>query len=981
LRDDAARLVDSRTSISPKALTWWPKIRALFEAISNGDASMGLPPYNGGLFEDLRAPMLSRVSLPDGVLAALIDDLSREGAADVRRYINYRDLSVQQLGAIYERLLEYELADDNGALGIQLNAFARRNTGSYYTPEELVRLVLRRAVGPLLEERTGVYRAKAETLSGDRRPRATRVMELGETDPATAFLKLRVCDPAMGSGHFLVSLVDYLADETLAAMAEAVAVARESIGEETYRSPLAKQIETIRRHIRAQADTHGWVVATDQLDDKHIVRRIILKRVIYGVDLNPMAVELAKLSLWLHSFTVGAPLSFLDHHLRCGDSLFGEFARPVEDIAAAQAAMFLAPVVARARNAAKGMMVVEQLTDADIAEVRTSASTFHGVEEATSPLGHFMDFVQATRWLSPMPKEEEQVKVALLAGTVGDTIDLLAGKAEPRGKGGLVSAAKTLLERVGRLVDERRFLHWEVAFPGVWSNWESVDPPGGFDAVIGNPPWDRIKLEEVEWFEARVSEIAKSTRASDRRKLVAALQKKGGAIARDYERAVWTAEAAARVARAQGSYPLLSGGDTNIYSLFVERALRLINRMGIVGLLVPSGIAADKGASVFFRSISTTGRLGALFDFENGRSGHNDGPFFPDVHRSFKFSALVVGGRDRKFRAAACAFFQQDPERAEREAFPLRPSDFDAVNPNTGTAPVFRTPRDAEITVGIYERLPVLVDRRTDPPNEVWPVRYVRMLDMTNDSALFKTTGELTKGGAYRIANSGRWKKGKNEWLPLYEGKMVQAFDHRAASIVVNEVNVHRPAQPSPATDVQKRDAAWRPEPQFWVDSDKVDFSGARWAVGFKVVTAPTNVRTMIAAAIPCAAVGNTLPILLPLVPDRPPAGSSERKLAQWKEEAAELVRNYERYAMLLLANLNSIVFDFVARQKVQGQHLKFYIVEQLPFIPEEGFRRKIGRKMTHALEQRKHRHVAERFVAFSAGEQVFASVLLTHLF
>jgi hypothetical protein len=372
--------------------------------------------------------------------------------------------------------------------------------------------------------------------------------------------------------------------------------------------------------------------------------------------------------------------------------------------------------------------------------------------------------------------------------------------------------------------------------------------------------------------------------------------------------------------------------------------------MGIVGLLVPSGIAADKGASVFFRSISTTGRLGALLDFENRRNSIGAQPFFPDVDSRFKFSALVVGGRDRRFRAAACAFFQQDPERAEREAFPLRPSDFDAVNPNTGTAPVFRTPRDAEITVGIYERLPVLVDRRTDSPTEVWPVRYVRLFDMTNDSALFKTTGELTKGGAYRIANSGRWKKGKNEWLPLYEGKMVQAFDHRAANIVVNEENVHRPAQPSPATDAQKRNAAWRPEPQFWVDSDKVDFFGARWAVGFKDVTAPTNVRTMIAAAIPCAAVGNTLPILLPIVPDRPPAGSSERKLAQWKEEAAELVRNYERYAVLLLANLNSIAFDFVARQKVQGQHLNFYIVEQLPFIPEEGFRRKIGRKMADTI-------------------------------
>lgn len=972
LRDDAARLVDSRISISPKALTWWPKVRALFEAIANGDTSMGLPPYNGGLFEDTRAPLLSRVSLPDGVLATLIDDLSREGEADARRYINYRDLSVQQLGAIYERLLEYEAVEESGKIAIRLNAFARKSTGSYYTPQELVDLIIRRAVGPLLDERMIAFRNKAATLKSSRRPKAERSAELATLDPAAAYVTLRVCDPAMGSGHFLVSLVDYLSDATLAATAEAVAVAREAIGEDGYQSPLLRQIETIRRHITAEAASHGWLVATDQLDDKHIVRRIILKRVIYGVDLNPMAVELAKLSLWLHSFTVGAPLSFLDHHLRCGDSLFGEFTRPVEDIAAAQAAMFLAPVVAQARNAAKGMMVVEQLTDADIAEVRTSASTFHGVEEATAPLSHFMDFIQAIRWLTPDLNTEDRdriarnrkreststerepllqdVRVALLSGTLGDPIDIMASKAEPRGKSAVVSAAKTLLERVKTLVVEHRFLHWEAAFPGVWTDWESADPPGGFDAVIGNPPWDRIKLEEVEWFAARVPEIAKSTRASDRKKLVEALRKKGGAIAKDYERAAWAAEAAARVARSQGAYPLLSGGDTNIYSLFVERALRLLRADGIMGLLVPSGISADKGAAPFFRSVSTTGRLGALLDFENRRNSIGAEPFFPDVDSRFKFSALVVGGRDRNFPAAACAFFQQDPERAEREAFPLRPSDFEAVNPNTGTAPVFRTPRDAEITVGIYRRLPVLVDRRADPPKMAWPVRYVRMFDMTNDSGLFRTAAELTKAGAYRVANSARWKKGKNEWLPLYEGKMVQAFDHRAAGIVVNPHNVHRPAQPEPATELQHQDHTWSPTPQFWVEASHVDLPlGLSAVLGFKEITAPTNVRTVIATMAPPVAFGNKMPLLLPQIPERPKSSQREA-IERWEEEVRQSTHDYQRWAPLLLANLNSFVLDFVARQKVHGQTLNLFIVEQLPFIPEEGFRYKVGRKTTEMI-------------------------------
>src|SRR6266851_4656093 len=190
------------------------------------------------------------------------------------------------------------------------------------------------------------------------------------------FVALRVCDPAMGSGHFLVSLVDYLADEVLTAIGEAptqVAWAEETA---PYRSPLVTRIERLRAEIRRSAEENNWTVPDDQLDDRHLVRRIILKRVIYGVDLNPMAVELAKLSLWLHSFTVGAPMSFLDHHLRCGDSLFGEFVAPVERELHQRYGLVVSPDVAQARQAAAGMARVEELADADIGEVRSSREGF-----------------------------------------------------------------------------------------------------------------------------------------------------------------------------------------------------------------------------------------------------------------------------------------------------------------------------------------------------------------------------------------------------------------------------------------------------------------------------------------------------------------------------------------------------------------------------------------------------------------------------
>ena len=241
------------------------------------------------------------------------------------------------------------------------------------------------------------------------------------------------------------------------------------------------------------------------------------------------------------------------------------------------------------------------------------------------------------------------------------------------------------------------------------------------------------------------------------------------------------------MARTCGDYPLLSGGDLNLYSLFVERAMTIVKSDGMVGLLTPSGIASDKTAAKFFKKVATEGRLKVLYDFENRRTRFNTTPFFPDVDSRFKFcvfvaSPLPVSGPTQ------CAFFLQDVSELEGQdcCFPMTAEDFAQVNPNTGTAPVFRSRRDAELTKAIYERLPVLVDRSSGEEVKTWPVKYARMFDMTNDSGLFRTRQELEeKEGAYPVANS-RFSSPAGEWVPLYEGKMVQAFDHRAASIIIN---------------------------------------------------------------------------------------------------------------------------------------------------------------------------------------------------
>ncbi len=403
----------------------------------------------------------------------LLDELSREEVGGVRRSINFRDLSVQHLGSIYERLLEFDVVAEAASVDVRLNPFARKNSGSYYTPDQLVRLIIRRTVGPLIDERRREFADWVEQLASDRRPRAQRLAKLRDHDPAQAFLSLRVLDPAMGSGHFLVSLVDWLTDQALTAQQDAAA----SVSWVDYRSPLSDAIERIRGHIEEEAKQHGWEVRDEHLDDRHLVRRIVLKRVIYGVDLNPMAVELAKLSLWLHSFTVGAPLSFLDHHLRCGDSLFGEFVHGAEDWLRAKGRTLRRDSVVAARNAAAGMLMVEELTDADIAEVNQSKATFGGVEEATEPLFRFLDLVHAERWLDPSRDgAESRALAALYDGLLGDPVQLAAGEIQPEGPSATRDAAAKFLARVRELVSERRFLHWQVAFPGVWDDWRAPRP-------------------------------------------------------------------------------------------------------------------------------------------------------------------------------------------------------------------------------------------------------------------------------------------------------------------------------------------------------------------------------------------------------------------------------------------------------------------------------------------------------------------------
>ena len=910
VRLDVGDRKDRGDTFSTTAARYWSALDDLCRAINEGDTSIGLPPYNGGLFDPERTPLLRQVRLSDSVMAEVIDKLSFERTDDARKYINYRDLSVQQLGSIYERLLEHEVVREGAIVDIRPNIFARKGSGSYYTPDDLVNLIIRETLEPLIEARLSAFRKMVEELASNDQDEGRRLGILRRSDPAERLLDLKICDPAMGSGHFLVSLVDYMADQVIAAMAETETM----VDWAEYISPLADRIEGIRNTILGNAEERSWTVDPEQLDDRHIIRRMVLKRCVYGVDKNQMAVELAKVALWLHSFTVGAPLSFLDHHLRCGDSLFGSWVKTgIEKAKAYGSPLLLHDPVRAALGSAASMQTIEGLPDAEIAEAHRSQEIFEGVQVMTAPLNAFLSLLHAIEWQNLKGKDNAKAIQGFFDGAFGDPFEIALRKRKPQVRDDYGRRFVEILGAAHELIAEERFLNWQVAFPGVWSDWENDDLTGGFDAIIGNPPWDRMKLQQVEWFAARRREIAMAERASDRKRMIAALEAKNDPLAADFAKANQRAETAARMARKDGDYALLSGGDTAINSLFVERAAQLCKPGGVVGLLVPSGIATENTSQKFFSGLMATGGVRCVYDFFNKR---DTGPlFFPDVYYRFKFSIFVFSPGGRSFDGCRFATFVRNVDELKEpgKIFVLSLDHFQHVNPNTATAPVYRAARDKDISSAIYSRVPVLVDRSGDIETRAWPVRYVRMFDMANDSQHFRTHKELEEREAAYPVGGNLWRSSEGDWVPLYEGKMVQAFDHRASGIVTISKNMYRPGQSEQTTSEEHKDPNFTPTPRYFVKPD----TQLAVQLAIKDITSTTNARSIICCLIPPYAAGHTLPIL-----DMELLDLNERANAQ----------------ALLCANLNSVVLDFVARTKILSNHASWFVLEQLPVILPDRF-------------------------------------------
>lgn len=471
-------------------------------------------------------------------------------------------------------------------------------------------------------------------------------------------------------------------------------------------------------------------------------------------------------------------------------------------------------------------------------------------------------------------------------------------------------------------------LDWQSTFPRVF---QGQNP--GFTCIIGNPPWERVKVQDREFFSLTDPETAGAVNASDRKKRIAAMPKINPDLHASYLKAVEVATNISGYARKPvengGRYPLTGRGDINLYMLFAELARSLVAPDGLVGLLVPSGIATDDTTKHFFNDLMDSKRLASLYDFEN-KEAH-----FEDVHRSFKFTALIFGGTERTTAQADFVFFARNVEETahhnKQRHIALTAADMALLNPNTRTCPIFRTRRDADLTRAIYARVPVLIDHNRESGGNPWEIKFLRMLDQTNDAAHFKPASHWEKKG-YTL-DAGIYTSGKKRALPLYEAKMVQAYDHRAASVVVKDGNWVRQGQTIETRPVEHQNPEFTVTPRWWVDESKVNKSldghpgNPRWFLAYKDVTSATNERTMIASFIPRVGVVNSAPLILTPQTTDP------------------------RLQCCLLANLNSIVYDFVARQKVGSVHLNFFIVEQLPTLPPDAYADPCPWSPKHALE------------------------------
>jgi hypothetical protein len=456
-----------------------------------------------------------------------------------------------------------------------------------------------------------------------------------------------------------------------------------------------------------------------------------------------------------------------------------------------------------------------------------------------------------------------------------------------------------LIGAVESLQSHLRFFHWPLEYPDAFA-------AGGFDCILGNPPWEVLQFSEDEFFEARNREIVVLPGAR-RKNAIASLERDDPALWAEFNNQFRSVEAINHFVRNSGQFPSTSRGKLNTYALFSEISLRLVRKSGMAGLIVPTGIATDDSNKTFFAQMMRVRRLSCLTSFENEEF------IFPDVHHSFKFCLLTVGYSDRNARFT---FFLRNTTALtdERRHFDLTYDDLELINPNTCNCPSFRSSADADITKRIFSRVPVLINDTTGVEGNPWNISFRQgLFNMTSESRFFRTARELQSQDADRAGTN--WVLGDgSRWLPLYEAKMVQHFDHRASSY--ESRGDERGFRILPETTLSQHiDPEFEPMPFYWVPEREVDLRlrdkswDRSWLIGWRDITNAASERTLIPALLPRVGCGDTLLLLMP---------------------GQGTLRHY----VALYGCLASLVVDFVARQKMGYLHLKYNVFKQLPVLP-----------------------------------------------
>lgn len=649
----------------PGARGLWASLQAISRMAHDGcrAGSLNVTAFNGRLFSPLHAPLVERCVVPDAVTEGVLLALATTASPNGRQPIAYHDLGVEQLGSVYERVLEYEPGRAQAAGTLTRTSIERKATGSFYTPRAMTEFVVRRTLHPLVEGKT-----------------------------ASEILALRLVDPAMGSGAFLVAACRYLAGECEAAL----------IRDGDWR---ANEVTS--------ADRTG-------------LRRAVAERCLYGVDLNPTAVQLARLSLWLTTLASDRPLTFLDHHLMAGNSLIGarvaDLARPPsvprrrqsgepgprlpfsEDEVAG---------VARTRVIPERMRLAIDPSDS-LDAVRLKERTLAALVGFDGPFARWM--AAADVWCAALLWPGAQPSPALIREGMAAAL------------GGVTALPSTALEAWRReaaaVARSHAVFHWDLAFPEVFFDVHGQSPVhAGFDAVIGNPPWDMVRADT------------------------------GSANNRETERA--RAVSQLRFCRSSGAYNHQGQGQSNQYQLFLERAWQLLKPDGRWGLILPSGIATDHGSATLRRALFDRATVDTWLGFDNRRA------IFP-IHRSMRFVVITAtqeGSTERldyQCGLQEAAVLDRRPSRpseeVERDRLSIARSRLEAWDPDHLTIPEI-TSRDA---LGILTLAASSHPRLSSPDG--WRARFGRELNATDDKAHFVTA-------AYRGAS-----------LPIVEGKHLQPF-------------------------------------------------------------------------------------------------------------------------------------------------------------------------------------------------------------